>query len=486
MKNHPISAWAICILLWPVLLWIASCALNPVTGQRELMLLSESDEMRLGQTTDGEIVKSYGMYDNATLGAYIGDLGQRIAKVSHRPHLSFQFKVLDSAVVNAFAVPGGYVYLSRGILSYLNSEAELAGVIGHEIGHVAARHSAQQVSKAQLTQLGLGLGAALSEDFRRYAHLAQFGVGMLFLRFSRDNERQADDLGVEYASKAGFDASHMANFFTTLKQLHPSSDRAGLPSWFSTHPDPPERIRAVQERAQQWALRLGTGKLQVNRDAYFRAIDGLVFGVDPRQGYVDDNVFYHPELAFQFPVPSAWKLNNTPAQVRIVNKKQDAVILFSLASGRSPKEVALKFTKETNAQIIQFDDIRINGLPATRVISDVATQQGPVRLMSSFIQKDMHIYVFRGFTEPSLFQKYASFFQNTMDGFKTLSDPRRINVKPDRLHIRVTKKAATLRDSFRSLGVPDKELEDMALLNGRKLHDRILPKTLLKIVEKGR
>ncbi|MDY6988861.1 MAG: M48 family metalloprotease [Thermodesulfobacteriota bacterium] len=486
MKNHRIHAWTICLTLCAALLWAPSCAFNPVTGQRELMLLSEPDEIRLGDKTDGDIVKSYGMYDDAALGAYVENLGQRMAKVSHRPHLSFQFKVLDSAVVNAFAVPGGYVYLTRGILSYLNSEAALAGVIGHEIGHVAARHSAQQYSKTQIAQLGLGLGTALSEDFRRYSHLAHFGVGMLFLRFSRDNERQADDLGVEYASKAGFDASHMGNFFHTLQRLHPSSDRTGLPSWFSTHPDPPDRIRAVQEKARDWALRLGTGKLQVNRDAYFRAIDGLVFGEDPRQGYVDDNVFYHPELAFQFPVPSGWKVNNTPAQVQIVTTKQDAVILFSLASGPSSKEVAREFIAQAKAQVLTWDAISVNTLPATRLVSHVATQKGPIRVMSHFIQKDTHICVFHGFTPQPLFQKYTSFFQETMGGFKTLSEPKRINVKPDRLRIRVTKRTTTLKDALRSVGVPDEELEDIALLNGGKLQDTIPAKTLLKTVEKGR
>jgi len=485
VKNYRISVLTICLTLCAALLWAPSCALNPVTGQRELMLLSEPDEIRLGDKTDGDIVKSYGMYDDAALRDYVESLGQRIAKVSHRPHLSFQFKVLDSAVVNAFAVPGGYVYLTRGILGYLNSEAELAGVIGHEIGHVAARHSAQQYSKTQLAQLGLGLGTALSEDFRRYSHLAQFGVGMLFLRFSRDNERQADDLGVEYASKAGFDASHMGHFFDTLQRLHPSSDRTGLPSWFSTHPDPPDRIRAVQEKARDWALRLGTGNLQVNRDAYFRAIDGLVFGEDPRQGYVDNNVFYHPELAFQFPVPSGWKMNNTPAQVQIVTTKQDAVIQFSLASGSSPKEVAREFIAQAKAQVLTWDAITVNALPATRLVSHVATPR-PIGVMSYFIQKDTHIYVFHGFTPQSLFQGYTSFFEDTMGGFKTLSDPKRINVKPDRLRIRVTKRAATLRDALRSQGVPDEALEDMALLNGGALQETIPPKTLLKTVEKGR
>jgi len=457
-----------------------------VTGERELMLLSESDEIRLGHQTDGQIVKSYGMYDDAGLGAYIEDLGQRIARESHRSHLSFHFKVLDSAVVNAFAVPGGYVYFTRGILSYLNNEAELAGVMGHEIGHVAARHSAEQYSRAQLAQIGLVVGAALSEDFREYAGLAQFGVGMLFMRFSRDNERQADDLGVEYATKAGYDANHMADFFTTLQRLHPSSDRTGLPGWFSTHPNPPDRIKAIQERAREWAVRLGTTDLKANPEAYLKQLDGLVFGEDPRQGYVDDDVFYHPELTFRFPVPSGWKLNNTPAQVQIVSAKQDGVILFSLAPGSSPKEVARKFVAETKAQVLQFRAITVNGLPAQRVVCDVAAQKGLIRFMSYFIQKDGRIYVFQGFAPQSLFEGHASTFQETMEGFKTLSNRKRINVKPDRLRIRIAKKAVTLKEALRSLGVPDDDLEEVALLNGRALPDTIPANTSLKTVEKGR
>jgi predicted Zn-dependent protease len=486
MKRHQIVALTAFLMASAILFWVVSCALNPVTGERELMLLSETDEIRLGDKTDGQVVKSYGMYDDAALSGYVEDLGRRLAKVSHRSHLPFHFKVLDSAVVNAFAVPGGYVYLTRGILSYLNSEAELAGVIGHEIGHIAARHSAVQYSRAQLAQVGLAVGVILSEDFREYAGLAQLGVGMLFMKFSRDNERQADDLGVEYSSKAGYDARHMANFFSSLERLHPSSDRSGLPGWFSTHPNPPDRIRAVQQRAREWAQRLPAKKLQVNRDAYLRQIDGLVFGEDPRQGYVDDDVFYHPGLTFQFPVPSGWKLNNTPAQVQMVTEKKDAVILFSLAPGSSPREVARKFIAETKAQVISSDAIEVHRLPAQRLISDIATQKGPIRIMSYFIQKEERIYVFHGFASQALFQQHTDVFKHTMGGFRNLTDRKRIDVEPDRLRIQATKGDATLKAALRSFGVPDEELEEISLLNGKLLEDRIPAKTLIKLVKKGR
>ena len=184
MKNREETKLKVHAILFGILLSVVSCAANPVTGRHELMLISESDEIRLGQRTDAQIAQAYGLYDDPKLGAYIADLGGRLAKVSHCSPLPFEFKVSDSPVVNAFAVPGGYVYLTRGILSYCNSEAELAGVIGHVIGHVAARHAAQQYTRGHLAQLGLGLGAILSEDFGQLAGLAQFGVNML-LKFNR-------------------------------------------------------------------------------------------------------------------------------------------------------------------------------------------------------------------------------------------------------------------------------------------------------------
>jgi len=206
MDRRIVSKTVFKAIVASLMVWTISCAINPVTHKRELMLLSAADEVAMGQQTDPQVLQTFGQYKDADLARYVTALGNKLGALSHQPELDYSVKVLDSPVVNAFAVPGGYVYLSRGILAYLNDEAELAGVMGHEIGHIAARHSAQQYSRAQVTQLGLGLGAMVSKTFRKYAGLAQFGVGMLFLSFSRDMERQADALGVEYSSKAGYDA----------------------------------------------------------------------------------------------------------------------------------------------------------------------------------------------------------------------------------------------------------------------------------------
>jgi len=429
------------LLLFGFALWAASCAVNPVSGERELMLLSEADEVSLGRQTDTHVVREYGVYDDPRLKSYVNDLCQRLGRLSHRPNLPYRFKVLDASVVNAFAVPGGYVYFTRGILAHLNSEAELAGVMGHEIGHITARHSAQQYSRAQLAQMGMGMGMILSDTFRGLAEWAQIGVGMLFLKFSRDNERQADDLGVEYSTRAGYDATQMAKFFETLERMGASSDRTGLPSWFSTHPNPVDRIGAIQARAKAWQQKLGPRKLKIDRDAYLKQLDGLVFGEDPRQGYVENNVFYHPALRFQFPVPSNWKLNNTPSQVQMVGKRQEAVILFSITSGSSPIEAARKFIAKTEAFVIRSDGLTVNGLSSHRLISHLDTRRGPIRLMSYFIQKNNRIFVFHGFTSQALFQRYGSLFELTMGQSK---------------HFPILKKSMSNRivSAFIPLGVP--------------------------------
>ncbi|MGQ9855025.1 MAG: M48 family metalloprotease, partial [Candidatus Oleimicrobiaceae bacterium] len=304
-----------------VLALLVSCAVNPVTGKRDFMLLTEADEIQLGKQTDPEVIATYGLVENPQLNAYVGELGQRLARVSHRPQLPFSFKVLDSPVINAFAVPGGFVYLTRGILAYLNDEAELAGVMGHEIGHVTARHTAKQYSKSMVVGLGLEIGKGLSSEFRKYAPYLAFGVGMLFLKFSRDDERQADELGVTYSTKAGYDAAHMANLFVTLERLQPSSAHS-LPDWFSTHPNPPSRIKNIQQLAAQWKKTVGAADYKVNTEQYLRTIDGIVFGEDPRQGYVADGMFYHPTMRFQFPVPQNWKVVNTPSQVQMVSAQE--------------------------------------------------------------------------------------------------------------------------------------------------------------------
>ncbi len=464
--------------------WAVSCALNPVTGKRELMLMSSADELAMGQQTDPQILQTYGKYEDADLARYVSALGKRLGALSHQPNLAYTIQVLDSPVVNAFAVPGGYVYLTRGILAYLNDEAELAGVVAHEIGHIAARHSAQQYSKAQFAQLGLGLGSVLSKTFRKYAGVAQAGVELLFLSFSRSDEREADALGVEYSAKAGYDSNHMANLFVSLERLNPGESQGGLPGWFSTHPNPENRIAAIQRDTQVWREKIPQTRFTVNRDQYLNQIDGIVFGEDPRQGYVDGNVFYHPELRFQFPVPAGWKVNNTATQVQMINQEQNAVILFSMASEKNPSAAANAFISESKAAVVKSESTKVNGMPAQRIISDITTEQGVIRVMSYFIQKGQNVYAFLGYTEQSRFDGYSSVFNQTMGRFNNLTDSRKINVKADRLDLRRTTSQGSLSQALGKFGGSAAKLEDLAILNGMKLNDAVPNNTFLKVVVK--
>ncbi len=471
------------LLVLALLYFPAGCAVNPVTGEHELMLLTEEDEIRLGQQTDSQVVSEYGVYKDAQLMAYLNDMGKRLAKVSHRPGLPYAFKVLDTPVVNAFAVPGGYVYFTRGILANLNSEAELAGVMGHELGHITARHSAQQYSRAQMTQLALGGAMMFSQTLRALEPLAQMGVGLLFLSYSRDNEREADDLGVAYSSQAGYDASHMALFFGTLERMKPTSDKSGLPEWFSTHPDPEDRIGAVQREAKKWREALGLKNFKVNRDAYLKEINGMVYGEDPREGFVEDDVFYHPLLRFQFPVPPNWTLQNTRAMVQMTSGKKDAAIMFMLSSAKTPEQAARDFVRKNRARLMASDRKMINGLSAVRTVSKIMTNQGTLEIMSGYVQKGGRVYEFHGLAPENAFRSYQPVFQKTMGGFRKLTNKRMLNRKPFRIQVASVPRTGTVKQALKALGAPNRKLQAWAVMNGKTLDETVQAGTLMKIVK---
>ena len=480
------------IVTWFILigavLMAASCAINPVTGSPGLMLVSKEDEIKLGQQTDTGVTGEYGLYADHQLTRYVDEMGQRLGTLSHRPELDWHFKILDVSVVNAFAAPGGYVYFTRGILATLNSEAELAGIMGHEIGHITARHSAQQISKAKMAQYGLaGVSIGLSIlGIPGLSSLAELGVGVLFLKFSRDDEREADSLGVEYATKAGYDASQMADFFETLQRMESKSDRSGLPSWFSTHPSPEDRELAIRTQAKLMQQKIGLKDAKIDREDYLRAIDGMVYGDDQRQGYVEGGVYYHPGMRIQFPVPAEWKVSDTQDAVQMVSKNKDAVILFSEAPGTTPSDAAQKYVSKTGARVLKSDEVRVNGLSARLVVSDVTSQKGAIKVMSFFIQKEEDVFIFHGLSSPRLFPQYESLFEGTMKGFRQLSDPKKIDVQPNRIRARLTKKTNTVENALRALGVPDHRLKEMVILNGMTPGQNIPANTLLKVVEYGR
>jgi predicted Zn-dependent protease len=469
----------VAILIAGLLVW--ACARDYVTGKRTFSLVSESQEISMGQEADPSIVAEYGVYDDANLVAYVDGIGQSMVKVSHRPTLKFTFRLMDTPVVNAFALPGGFVYFTRGILAHFNDEAELAGVMGHEIGHVTARHGAEQMTKAQLATLGLGLGSIFSEDFRRFSDIAQTGLGLIFLKFSRDNESESDVLGVEYSTRAGYDAHHMARFFRTISRITEKAG-GGPPTFLSTHPNPENREQRVEALATEWQQKVPGPKGGTDRAAYLRRIDGIVYGDDPRQGFVEGGYFYHPGLKFQFSVPAKWQVANQPAQVQMVNAEQNAGIQFSLGKGASPQEAAQTFATNAQAEVLRNEATRVNGMPAHLLISNLQTQSGVLRVMSYFIQMDNNIYMFHGYTSSTLFANLAPTFEQVMKSFDRLRNQAALSKQPQRVKIMTVDQPGDVRQTLTRLGVKEAELEEIAILNGMYLQDKLQRGDFVKVV----
>jgi len=474
------------ISLIAIITFVISCAVNPVTGKREFMLISEQDEIKMGREYDPQITQMYGVYDDAKLQKYVDDLGQRMVRISHRSDLKFEIKVMDSPVVNAFAVPGGYLYITRGILAYLNSEAELAGVMGHEIGHVTARHSAQQQSKAQLAQIGMAAGSIFVEGFDQYSGLAGQAVGMLFLKFGRDDERQSDRLGVEYSTKVGYDAHEMAGFFNVLNALSGGTG-GGLPDFLSTHPNPADRVVTVNKLADKEQNKYKGKTYVANRDKYLNQINGIIFGNDPQQGFVENNVFYHPGLKFQFPTPADWTVNNLPSQVQMVTKDEQAIMVFKLETSDSETQAASKFVSDNKLTVVSQKSVTVHGARAQEVIATANTQQGVLQLMAYFIKKGSNVYSFMGYSAQASYASYANTFKTTMSGLKTLTDRSKLNRQPDRIRVRKVASGTTLENALKSFGISGDNLQKHALINGAMaLNTQVKKGMLLKTIEDGK
>lgn len=469
---------------------IPSCAINPVTGKKQLMFMSEQQEIALGAQYNPSVISTFGVYEDEALLNFVTEKGTEMGKISHRPDLQYHFKILDSPVVNAFAVPGGYIYLTRGILAQFNNEAELIGVLAHEMGHITARHSASQQTKQQLTSIALAAGAMLApEEFAQFGDYAMQGMQLLFLKFSRDNEREADRLGVEYSSKIKYDSNKMADFFDVLNKMQMDSNHAGVPTFMSTHPDPGDRFLAVQRDTKTWQDSLNYSNWAVNQNNYLKMIDGLVYGEDPRQGYVESNTFYHPALKFKYPVPAGWELINSPMQVQMVPKDGKAMMVFLLAQQKSLDEAGQKALQELQLEVLESTKTTINGFPAIIAVSQQVSQnqqtgqQQIIKVLSYFIQKGNEIYVFHGVSANADFNSFYKTFESTMANFKTLTEPSKLNVKPDRIKIVTIQSASvTLEDAFKYYQVPQSRYKEFALLNNMELNYNLTKGDMIKVL----
>jgi predicted Zn-dependent protease len=440
----------------------AACATNPATGKSEISLVSESQEIEMGKQGAQETLASMPLVADSNVQRYVRRVAMELVGVAERPNLPWNFYVLDDAAVNAFAYPGGFIFITRGILTHMNSEAELAGVLGHEIGHVTARHTASQMTKQQLAQIGLVAGSVLSSTVASMAGAASQGLGMLFMKFGRDAEYQADELGFRYMTKDGYDPRAMSSMFQMLQRQSAMGGQGRLPEWQSTHPDPENRVAKNDQRVG--TFQASTGTLKVNRDPFLQVIDGLTFGEDPRQGYFENNVFYHPNFKLKFTFPQGWKTQNLPASVIGASPEQDAVVRLGIGKG-SPQQALQQFMGQQGIQAGRASTNPINGLPAATSEFSAQTEQGQVSGIISYVQHSGQTFQVLAYTTAQKYQGYVNSLLGSVQSMSQLTEASKLNVQPVRIDIVKISKDMTI-DAFNRDYPSRLPLEYVAIING--------------------
>ncbi|HEY2924443.1 MAG TPA: M48 family metalloprotease [Candidatus Eisenbacteria bacterium] len=464
------------------------CSTNPATGKRQISFVSTSQEVEMGRESDPAIVEQYGLYGDSAVQRYADSIGQKIAAVSHLPKLGWHFRVLDSPVVNAFAIPGGYIYVTRGILAYLNSESQLAGVLGHECAHVTARHSAQQITRSQLAGVGLLAGAIFVGALRPYTGLAQQGLGLLFLKYSRDNENQADELGVGYAAKAGYDPREIPATYSMLKRV---GERQGahLPGFLSTHPDPGDReIRTTQ--LAQAAVAGGRRDLRIDAPKYRARIEGLVFGDDPRAGYFVANRFYHPDLGIEMIFPDGWKAVNQPSSVVATSQSQGGVMELTLQRSKDTAATPEGYVQSLIAEkkILDASGRSENFRDYPAWIGHVVanTEGGKATLIAGFVRYKPGQFLQVLGQSRSVGDVASEQILASIRSIAALRDRERLDVTPDRIDVVITDRAGIFAEIVSRLGPQALSLEETAIMNNLRATATIAGATPIKIVRKGR
>jgi predicted Zn-dependent protease len=463
----------------------AACATNPVSGKKQMSLLSEAEELAIGQQQDVEIRREMGVYDDPDLQRYVNDIGQQLARVSHRPNLPWSFTIVDNAAINAFALPGGYIYLTRGILAYLDDEAQLAGVLGHEIGHVTARHAAQAYTRQAQAGIGLAILSIFVPGTAPFTDLGAAGLSVLFLRHGREAEIEADRLGVEYGSGAGFDPAGVPRFLSTLARVNALSER-GVPNWLSTHPDPGSRV----VKAEPVAGKFGSDAAKaVNRDQYLDRIRGLVFGDRIEDGVVRGNEFLHPLLRLGVTFPEGWELTNTPEAVMAQEPGTNHFMVLQEVEGPragTTAEMAVASMQRSGYTVVDGRLERVNGNEAhIGLYRGNAKDVGKVVMRAAHIAIGRQLYVIAGFAPEKEFEQVDKDIAPSLQTFRQLSAAEASRIRPNRIDFHVVRSG----DSWQSIAAREGRsfvnAATLAIMNDREIHVQPTPGERVKIVIEG-
>ncbi len=480
------------IILAALITTLSACAVNPVTGKQDLALMSEQDEIALGKKTHQQVLQQYRVYDNPALQSYVRMIGNRLAKSSHRSQLEYHFTVLDSKEVNAFALPGGYIYITRGLMAYLNSEAELAAVLGHEIGHVTARHSVRQYSAQQLTGISVLLGSLFIPGMDQAGSQLMQTFGAAILRgYGREHELEADKLGAEYLARTNYDPGAMLDVIGVLKDQEVfERDKARTEGRepnvyhgvFATHPDNDTRLQQVVSSANTLAK---AGSVNyVGHEEYMSYIDNVVFGDSPKEGIQRGADFFHLDLDFAMTFPSGWNVTNMPDRLVMVDPEKQAILqLFAKNIDRSltPRQFMIERLGVTNLD--NESALLINGLDSHSGISVMKTDSGPRPVRFTVVYHGNYAFVFAGMTpSPGLMTRFDPVFQQTAGTFHQMTAAERDKAQPMTIQV-IEADNDSSYESLSSQSVIEVDSEaQLRLLNGHYPDGEPNAGELIKIV----
>lgn len=469
---------------------LAGCvATNPATGRTSFTgMYSVEDDVKLGRSEAPKLTKQFGgAYEDARIAQYVTDIGQRLSQHVELTQFPYTFTVLNSPIVNAFALPGGYVFISRGLLTLASNEAEVAGVLAHELGHVNARHTAERLSQGMLAQLGATvLGVATGS--RAISQIANYGAQAYIKGFSRSQEFEADMLGVRYMTRAGYDPDAMVTFLETLREHSMlEAKMKGLPpgkvdefNIMSTHPRTVERVRKAMETAAETR----PAQARVARDVYMALINGMLFGDDPKQGMVFDRRFVHPELRFEFTVPEDFRITNGQTQVTAQDKK-GAIIVFDMGKMERSPSLAAYLGQEwaKGAKLSGVESIDVNGQAAATAATK-ATANGKAmdaRLLA--IQGDGDkVFRFMFLSPSSRTASLNTEFRRTSYSFRRLSEKEAATIHPRRLVVIKARGDDTVRGLARTLPFGEHNEETFRILNDLKHGEELTAGQAVKVV----
>ncbi|MHB1403815.1 MAG: M48 family metalloprotease [Thiobacillus sp.] len=465
---------------------LSHCAQNPVSGDKDFVLMSEQQEIQLGAQAHQDVLKEYAALDNPALQGYVNEVGQRLAQQSHRPHLQWHFTVVDSPDVNAFALPGGYVYITRGLMAYLNSEAELAGVVGHEIGHVTARHGVRQQSASTAAGLGAVLGSILVPGLGNQAGatLLQTLAQAWTAGYGREHELESDRLGAEYLAKTGYNPQAMIDVIGVLKNQElfaaEQARRDGRPlrtyhGTFDTHPDNDARLKQVVGAANQYTV----ANPRDGRSDYLQKMVGIYFGDSPEQGLIRNNMLLHEKLGLVLQFPPGWRVQNRPDRVVAMNPQGDALVELQ----QGPKNDKPLDTLQKGLKLdagARYDSGKLSGYPAAFA---AGTQQGKPVVVAAVVFNGTQYLIAGMAKDKPTYDRERGTLRAAINSFRAITAAEKMAARPYVLKLFTAQPGMTMANLARQSPLGADAESQLRLMNALYPSGEPSPGQRLKIVQ---